>query len=76
MSVPDLTGDVARARRLVVRGQLPVSAQWIRISTDAFEAVAVQHEVDHTVGLLFGPGRRPRQAASTPALSVAWPLPS
>ncbi len=53
MSVPAFTGDVARARRLVVRGQLPVTAQWVELETDAFEAVALQHEIDHTDGLLF-----------------------
>jgi peptide deformylase len=53
MSVPDFTGDVARARRLTVRGQLPVTGEWVTFRTDAFEAVAVQHEVDHTEGLLF-----------------------
>lgn len=53
MSVPDFTGDVARARRLVVRGQLPMTGEWVQLETDAFEAVAVQHEVDHTDGLLF-----------------------
>jgi peptide deformylase len=53
MSVPDFTGDVARGRRLVVRGQLPLTAEWVEIATDAFEAVALQHEIDHTNGLLF-----------------------
>ena len=53
MSVPDFTGDVARGRRLVVRGQLPRSGQWVEITTDGFEAVALQHEIDHTNGLLF-----------------------
>jgi peptide deformylase len=53
MSVPDFTGDVARARRLVVRGQLPVTGEWVEITTDGFEAVALQHEIDHTAGLLF-----------------------
>lgn len=53
LSVPDFTGDVTRARRLTVRGQLPVTAQWVEIRTDAFEAVALQHEIDHTDGLLF-----------------------
>jgi len=61
MSVPDFTGDVRRARRLTVRGQLPVTAEWVELETDAFEAVALQHEIDHTNGLLFldrvtGPG--------------------
>ena len=53
LSVPDLTGDVARARRLTVRGQLPVTGEWVEVVTDAFEAVALQHEIDHTDGLLF-----------------------
>jgi peptide deformylase len=53
MSVPDFTGDLARARRLVVRGQLPVTGEWVEITTDGFEAVALQHEIDHTNGLLF-----------------------
>ena len=53
MSVPDFTGDVARGRRLVVRGQLPVTGEWVELTTDGFEAVALQHEIDHTDGLLF-----------------------
>lgn len=53
MSVPDFTGDVARARRLTVRGQLPVTGEWVTLVTDAFEAVALQHEIDHTQGLVF-----------------------
>jgi peptide deformylase len=53
LSVPDFTGDLARARRLVVRGQLPLTGQWVEITTDGFEAVALQHEIDHTDGLLF-----------------------
>lgn len=53
LSVPDFTGDVARARRVTVRGQLPVTGEWVEIETDGFEAVALQHEVDHTQGLIF-----------------------
>ena len=53
MSVPDLTGDVKRATRLTVRGQLPVTGQTVEITTDAFEARALQHELDHCGGLLF-----------------------
>jgi peptide deformylase len=53
MSVPDLTGDVRRAGRLTVAGALPGSGHWITIETDAFEARAVQHEIDHCAGLLF-----------------------
>jgi peptide deformylase len=53
MSVPDLTGDVKRAGRLVVAGAVPGSGEEIHISTDAFEARAIQHEIDHCAGLLF-----------------------
>ena len=53
MSVPDLTGDVKRATRLTVTGRLPGSGEEITVSTDAFEARALQHEIDHCTGLLF-----------------------
>ena len=53
MSVPDLTGDVKRASRLVVRGLEPGTGAEVVIETDAFEARAVQHEIDHCEGLLF-----------------------
>ncbi|GAA1549960.1 peptide deformylase [Dactylosporangium maewongense] len=53
MSVPDLTGDVKRANRLVVAGQVPGTGDEIEITTDAFEARALQHEIDHCAGLLF-----------------------
>lgn len=53
LSVPDFTGDVARPRRLVVRGQLPLTGEWVELATDGYEAVALQHEIDHTAGLLF-----------------------
>lgn len=53
MSVPDFTGDVKRASRITVRGQLPGTGEEILVATDAFEARALQHEIDHTDGLLF-----------------------
>ena len=53
MSVPDLTGDVKRASRLTVRGQLPGSGLEVEVETSAFEARALQHEIDHCQGLLF-----------------------
>lgn len=53
MSVPDLTGDVKRATKITVSGQLPVTGELVEISTDAFEARALQHEIDHCAGLLF-----------------------
>ncbi|WP_051551934.1 peptide deformylase [Nocardioides sp. URHA0020] len=53
MSVPDLTGDVKRATRLVVTGQVPGTGEHVTITADAFEARALQHEIDHCSGLLF-----------------------
>lgn len=52
MSVPDYTGNVTRAEHIVVEftdrnGQLRV------IESSSFEAVAIQHELDHLDGLLF-----------------------
>jgi peptide deformylase len=58
MSVPDLTGDVRRATRLVVRGALPGGALpggggEVEVTAEAFEARALQHEIDHCLGALF-----------------------
>jgi peptide deformylase len=53
MSVPDLTGDVKRAGRVVVEAVLPGSGEPVRLTTDAFEARALQHEIDHCDGKLF-----------------------
>lgn len=53
MSVPDLTGDVKRATRVVVRGELPGTGESVTVEATAFEARALQHEIDHCDGLLF-----------------------
>jgi peptide deformylase len=53
LSVPDLTGDVKRATRLVLRGVVPGTGEDVELTTDAFEARALQHEVDHLDGVLF-----------------------
>jgi len=53
LSVPDLTGDVKRAGLLVVTGQAPGTGETVTVTTDAFEARALQHEIDHCAGLLF-----------------------
>lgn len=52
MSVPDLTGDVARATSVVVRGWSPDGEERV-IGADAFEARAILHELDHLDGLVF-----------------------
>jgi peptide deformylase len=53
MSVPDLTGDVKRPSRIVVRGRLPGTGEEVELAAEAFEARALQHEIDHCDGLLF-----------------------
>ena len=53
MSVPDFTGDVKRASRVVVRGALPGTGEQVEVRAEAFEARALQHEIDHCDGLLF-----------------------
>ena len=52
MSVPDLTGDVARATLVTVRGTDP-EGRGRTLTVDAFEARAVLHELDHLDGLVF-----------------------
>jgi len=52
MSVPDLTGNVARATRVVVRGLTPEGGGRV-VEADGFEARALLHELDHLDGLLF-----------------------
>jgi peptide deformylase len=52
MSVPDLTGDVARATTVTVTG-LDEDGVRRTLEVDAFEARAVLHELDHLGGLVF-----------------------
>ncbi len=53
MSVPDFTGDVKRATRLVVRGLLPGTGEEVELVASAFEARCLQHEIDHCGGFVF-----------------------
>lgn len=53
MSVPDYTGDVERATEITVRFLDGLSGQQQEIAASGFEAVAIQHEVDHLDGMLF-----------------------
>jgi peptide deformylase len=53
LSVPDLTGNVARATRVVIRGHEPGTGREITVTADAIEARALLHELDHLDGLLF-----------------------
>ena len=52
MSVPDYTGDVERATSITVRYQDGAGTSCEIVAT-GFEAVAIQHELDHLDGLLF-----------------------
>lgn len=52
MSVPDLTGDVARPTEVVVQG-LDINGNLRVLEVNAFEARAVLHEFDHLQGKLF-----------------------
>ncbi len=52
MSIPDYTGDVERATAITVR--FTDEAGTAReVATEGFEAVAIQHEMDHLDGVLF-----------------------
>ena len=52
MSVPDYTGNVTRSESIVV--QFTDQHQQLQvIRTDGFEAIAIQHELDHLDGFLF-----------------------
>jgi peptide deformylase len=53
LSVPDLTGDVPRATSVVVVGAAPGTGEERQVEANAFEARALQHELDHLQGLLF-----------------------
>ncbi|HEY3308390.1 MAG TPA: peptide deformylase [Desulfuromonadaceae bacterium] len=52
MSVPDYTGDVERATEISVRYSDSEGVEH-EIATSGFEAVAIQHEIDHLDGILF-----------------------
>ena len=52
MSVPDYTGDVERATAITVRF-MDGAGTAREITATGFEAVAIQHEMDHLDGILF-----------------------
>ncbi len=52
MSVPDYTGNVERAEKIVVQFTDRCGRERV-ISASGFEAVAIQHEIDHIDGKLF-----------------------
>ncbi|HMB16199.1 MAG TPA: peptide deformylase [Pelovirga sp.] len=52
MSVPDYTGNVTRFESIVVQYQDQNNQRQV-IRAAGFEAIAIQHEIDHLDGLLF-----------------------
>jgi peptide deformylase len=53
MSVPQFTGDVARAAEVTVEGFEPGTGNLIRVNADGIEARCLQHEIDHLDGFVF-----------------------
>jgi len=52
LSVPHLTGNVRRVHRVRVKA-LDRSGQWWERWLEGFEAIVIQHEMDHLDGKLF-----------------------
>jgi peptide deformylase len=53
LSVPHLTGDVARASDVIVSGAVPGSGKNVAIAANGIEARCILHEIDHLDGVLF-----------------------
>ncbi len=52
LSIPEYTGNVRRAARVTVRAQ-GLEGEPFEVSSEGFEAVVLQHELDHLDGILF-----------------------
>lgn len=52
LSLPEFTGQTKRAKRIVVEAW-DLDGQPVRLAAEGFEAVLLQHEIDHLDGLLF-----------------------
>lgn len=52
LSVPDMYGMVPRYERVKIKAQ-DISGKEFRLTADGFLARVLQHEIDHTNGLLF-----------------------
>src|SRR4051794_5297213 len=53
LSIPHLTGDVARASEVLVSGAIPGSGKHVVVTADGIEARCLLHEIDHLDGILF-----------------------
>lgn len=52
LSIPDFTAKVRRPQEIVIRGLNP-EGKSVVIHSNGFEAVCIQHELDHLDGILF-----------------------
>jgi peptide deformylase len=52
LSVPDYRADVKRAERILVEG-FDRDGNPLRLEADGFQAIVLQHEIDHLEGRLF-----------------------
>ncbi len=52
LSLPDFTATVKRAKRVTVEA-LALDGQPLRLEVEGFEAILLQHELDHLDGVLF-----------------------
>lgn len=52
LSIPDYLGDVKRDKKITVKAQ-NIDGTHFELKAKDFEAVAIQHEIDHLSGILF-----------------------
>jgi peptide deformylase len=52
LSIPDFTANISRSMTVVVNAISP-EGEPIQVTAEGFEAVVLQHEIDHLNGLLF-----------------------
>jgi peptide deformylase len=52
LSVPDYRADVKRAAKILVEG-FDQNGKPIRFEADGYQAIVIQHEIDHLAGTLF-----------------------
>lgn len=52
LSIPDFTAKVRRPQEIVIQGTSP-QGETLIIQSEGFEAVCIQHELDHLDGILF-----------------------
>ena len=52
LSVPEYTANITRATSVTVKGLDPGGRETV-VESEGFEAVALQHEIDHLDGVLF-----------------------